>query len=108
MNIDSYQVMAVSTAIYPSEHGLAYTALGLAGEAGECAEKVKKVLRDNNGLIDQDRRAALKKELGDVLWYLANLAQELGYNLSDIAEENVRKLKSRQQRGVLTGDGDNR
>jgi NTP pyrophosphatase (non-canonical NTP hydrolase) len=85
-----------------------YPTLGLTGEAGEVAEKIKKVLRDKNGLIDKNTRRELKKELGDVLWYLANLATEIGLSLEEIARANLKKLASRKKRGKLHGSGDNR
>ena len=100
---DIYQDFTDSTAIYPPEKGLEYTALGLASEAGEFAGKVKKAIRDNT--YDADAMAA---ELGDVLWYLARAAAELDYHLSTIAEVNVEKLKSRKERNVISGEGDNR
>ncbi len=100
---DLYQDFTDSTAIYPPEKGLEYTALGLASEAGEFAGKVKKAIRDNT--YDADAMAA---ELGDVLWYLARAAAELDYHLSTIAEMNVEKLKSRKERNVLGGSGDDR
>lgn len=102
---DLYQESAMSTAIYPRHFSVIYPALGLAGEAGEVAERVKKGIRDNGGLFDQD---ALKKELGDVLWYVANLAADLEINLSEVAEANLQKLSDRAARKVLNGDGDNR
>ncbi len=100
---DAYQDFTDETAIYPPEKGLEYTALGLASEAGEFAGKIKKAIRDNN--YDYDAMAA---ELGDVLWYVARAAAELDIHLSDIAKENVEKLKSRKTRNVLKGDGDDR
>ena len=100
---DHYQDFTDSTAIYPPEKGLEYTALGLASEAGEFAGKVKKAIRDNT--YDADAMAA---ELGDVLWYLARAAAELDYHLSTIAEMNVEKLKSRKEHNVIKGDGDDR
>ena len=106
MNLNKYQEEAVKTAIY--SHIIIYPALGLAGEAGECCEHVKKVLRDNDGIFDDERREELKKEVGDTLWYIANLANDLGYTLEEIAQTNLEKLKSRQERGVLKGSGDNR
>jgi NTP pyrophosphatase (non-canonical NTP hydrolase) len=100
---DAYQDFAETTAIYPPEKGIEYTALGLASEAGEYAGKVKKMIRD--GSYNTDAMAA---ELGDVLWYLAMAAAELDLSLSDIAMMNVEKLKSRQERGKLQGAGDER
>lgn len=102
---DLYQESAMSTAIYPPHFSVIYPALGLAGEAGEVAERVKKGIRDNDGVFD---REAIKKELGDVLWYVANLAADLEINLNEVAEANLRKLSDRAARKVLNGDGDNR
>jgi NTP pyrophosphatase (non-canonical NTP hydrolase) len=110
-SFDSYQSAARSTAVYPNSGswgGLAYASLGLAGEAGEVANKVKKVLRDEDGKLSDERRAELADELGDVLWYVAAVAEELGAYLSDVAEVNVEKLRSRKERGVLKGSGDTR
>ncbi len=87
---------------------MAYPALGLAGEAGEVAEHAKKAIRDDAGNVSDERRAAMSKELGDVLWYVAQLATELELSLEEIAAQNLEKLLSRQQRGVLSGDGDDR
>ncbi len=100
---DSYQDFTDTTAIYPEDKALEYVALGLASEAGEFAGKIKKMIRDNNH--DQD---AMIAELGDVLWYVAQAASTLGVHLSDVAIDNVAKLKSRQERGTLKGDGDDR
>ena len=100
---DAYQDFTDTTAIYPEDKALEYVALGLASEAGEFAGKIKKMIRDNNH--DQD---AMIAELGDVLWYLARAAAELDVHLSDVAIDNVAKLKSRQERGTLKGDGDDR
>lgn len=100
---DLYQDFTDSTAIYPPEKGLEYTALGLASEAGEFAGKVKKMIRDKT--YDTE---AMIAELGDVLWYVARAAAELDVHLSDVAKDNVEKLKSRMERNVVKGDGDNR
>ena len=97
-----------TSAEYPREAWLAYPALGLSGEAGEVAEHAKKAIRDDGGQVTEERRAAMAKELGDVLWYVAQLASELGLKLEDIAQANLDKLLSRQQRGVLSGSGDDR
>ncbi len=85
-----------------------FPVLGLVGEAGEVAEKIKKVLRDNEGKIEEEQKKEIKKELGDVLWYLSQLATELGLSLTDIAAYNIEKIKSRRERGVANGKGDNR
>jgi NTP pyrophosphatase (non-canonical NTP hydrolase) len=108
VEISEYQRLSRRTAEYPREAWLSYPALGLAGEAGEVAEHAKKTIRDDAGVITDERRAALRKELGDVLWYVAQLASELGLDLDDIAEANLEKLLSRQRRGVLSGSGDER
>ena len=101
-----YQNSACKTAIFPKELGVQYLALGLTGEAGEVANKVKKLIRD--GGDSPDKRKEIAKELGDVCWYLAVLAQELGSNLGKIMEDNLNKLEDRRVRGVLGGSGDNR
>ena len=103
MNLSDYQDAAVDSAIYSRDYAVTYPILGLVGEAGEVAEKWKKNLRD--GVFDLDEMA---KELGDVLWYLANTANDLGLNLDFIAWQNLDKLADRKARGVLAGNGDNR
>lgn len=103
-----YQRQAAETAVYPGPgetSGLAYVSLGLVGEAGEVANKVKKILRDAD---TPERRAAVAEELGDVLWYTAMLATELGVDLGQVAALNLAKLESRALRGTLRGDGDRR
>ena len=100
---DAYQDFTDETAIYPDEKGLEYTALGLTSEAGEFAGKVNKAIRDNN--YDHD---AMVAELGDVLWYVAQAAAALGVHLSDVAQMNVEKLKSRKERNTIGGSGDDR
>jgi NTP pyrophosphatase (non-canonical NTP hydrolase) len=108
MELAEYQRLSRRTAEYPREAWLAYPALGLAGEAGEVAEHAKKAIRDDGGAVVDERRAAIAKELGDVLWYVAQLASELGLELEEIAQANLDKLLSRQRRGVLSGSGDDR
>jgi NTP pyrophosphatase (non-canonical NTP hydrolase) len=108
MELSEYQLLSRRTAEYPREAWLAYPALGLAGEAGEVAEHAKKAIRDDAGEVSDERRAAMGKELGDVLWYVAQLASELGLDLDEIARVNLDKLLSRQRRGVLSGSGDER
>ncbi|MBN2305763.1 MAG: nucleoside triphosphate pyrophosphohydrolase family protein [Anaerolineae bacterium] len=104
-----YQQRAGDTAHYPDAgHNPIYPTLGLAGEAGEVAEKVKKVLRDNGGNFDAAAVAAIQKELGDVLWYVARLAAELGLDLEQVAADNLAKLASRKARGAISGSGDER
>jgi NTP pyrophosphatase (non-canonical NTP hydrolase) len=109
MNFDDFQKFIEETAIYPHKgDNLAYPALGLTGEAGEVADKVKKLIRDHDGKLTPELAQEMVKELGDVLWYLAALSLELKVNLSDVAAANVKKLRDRKKRGVLKGDGDNR
>ena len=109
MELSDYQQRSRATAVYPGAgHNLAYPALGLCGEAGEAAEKVKKAMRDDGGVLTDERRAALAAELGDVLWYVAQLATEAGLDLDEIADDNLAKLLSRKERNVLQGSGDAR
>ena len=109
MELSDYQRASRATAVYPNAGSdLTYPALGLCGEAGEVAEKVKKAIRDDGGVLSDERRGALAAELGDVLWYVAQLATEAGLDLDEIANENLAKLLSRQDRGVLQGSGDAR
>ena len=108
MKLNDYQNRARATAIYPRHTALAYCVLGLTGEAGEVADKVKKIIRDNDGVLTKESKQEIAKELGDVLWYLANLSAELGFDLQSVAEMNIQKLVSRKQRGKLSGSGDNR
>lgn len=114
MNFLDYQCGTAEFAIYPgaadteSYAGLSYVGLGLAGEAGEVAGKIKKIARDDDGLIHEAVRAKLADELGDVLWYVSQMASQLGLRLEGIARGNLAKLRDRQERGVLQGSGDNR
>lgn len=108
-DFDKYQKTCSKTAVYPNiGSNFIYPTLGLTDEAGEVAGKVKKVIRDNGGVMDEKRKKDIKKEMGDVLWYLAQLATELNLKLSDIASANVKKLTSRHLRGKIHGSGDNR
>lgn len=109
MNFEEYQKKSRVTAKYPDAgKNYIYPTLGLAGESGEVAEKIKKVIRDKGGIVDEETKEMIKKELGDVLWYVSQIATELGLTLDDIAEHNIEKLASRMERGKLGGDGDNR
>jgi NTP pyrophosphatase (non-canonical NTP hydrolase) len=108
VELSDYQRLSRATAEYSREAWLAYPALGLAGEAGEVAEHAKKAIRDDGAEITEERRAAMAKELGDVLWYVAQLATELDLDLGEVAEGNLEKLLSRQRRGMLHGSGDER
>lgn len=110
MDFNNYQFRAAKTAIYPKEglQGLLYTSLGLVSEAGEVAGKVKKILRDDQSVISPDRHEQLVDELGDVLWYCAMVADELGITLGYAAMRNIDKLEDRMNRGKIQGSGDNR
>jgi NTP pyrophosphatase (non-canonical NTP hydrolase) len=109
MNFTDYQTKSRVTAKYPAiGHAVIYPTLGLVNEAGEVAGKIKKVFRDKNGEISPETREALKAELGDVLWYLAQTCTELELSLDEVAESNIHKLLDRQARGKIHGDGDNR
>lgn len=113
MNLDKYQKQAsefdlFKTGVDLSMPGFLEKVLGLVGEAGEAADKVKKVLRDKGGRASEEDKAEIVKELGDVLWYVANVANYLGVSLSEVAEGNISKLTSRRKRGKISGSGDNR
>lgn len=109
MTFQEYQKLSRETAIYPGAgKNFIYPSLGLAGESGEVAEIIKRVLRDKGGSIDEESRLALQKELGDVLWYVSQLATETGLSLDKIAEDNIKKLQDRKNRGVLHGKGNER
>ncbi|OIN85550.1 MAG: nucleotide pyrophosphohydrolase [Anaerolineae bacterium CG1_02_58_13] len=109
MNFSDYQKRSRATAQYPSiGHPVIYPVLGLANEAGEVAGKIKKVFRDKGGEISAEMRNALQAELGDVLWYLAQVCTELDISMDEVAESNLAKLLDRQARGKIRGDGDNR
>lgn len=111
MDMNGYQGFARMTAMYPKAgelQGFLYTCLGLSGEAGEVADKAKKILRDHGGVIPDDKKEEIRDELGDVLWYIANAAHELGFSLEEVAARNLQKLNSRLERGVVSGSGDYR
>lgn len=103
-HFNDYQEFVKTMKVYPSEYKMIYPTLGLVGEAGEVAEKVKKVLRGDRVIP----REEIAKEVGDVLWYAAALAEDLGYTLEEIVMMNVAKLSDRKERGVVKGDGDQR
>lgn len=107
MDFNQYQIEAMKNKVYGYGDKIIYPTLGLANEAGEVAGKVKKVLRDSGGNFEESK-TKIADELGDVLWYLAAVAQDLGYDLQTIAEMNIMKLTSRRERGVIQGSGDNR
>lgn len=109
MNFNEYQSESRKTALYPDAgKNFVYPTLGLAGEAGEVADKLKKTIRDDDGVLTDEKRREVGKELGDVLWYVAQVASELNLSLDEIARQNLEKLFSRKERGVLGGSGDNR
>ena len=109
MDFNTYQKKARLTAQYPNlGSNNIYPTLGLVGEAGEVAEKVKKVIRDKNGVFDEDSKKGIKKELGDVLWYLSNLCTEFNFSLEEVALQNIDKLKLRVANGCISGSGDDR
>lgn len=107
VTLNDYQTEALRTAIY--KNPVIYPTIGLTGEAGEVADKVKKVLRDHNGVFEnEDLRRGIALELGDVLWYVAALARDLEFSLQEVAGLNINKLRSRASRGKLSGSGDER
>ena len=108
MQLDDYQDNAKKTAIYAPEHKILYPALGLAGEAGEVANKVKKIMRDGIQNLPPDWKHQLASEIGDVLWYCAVLASDLNVSLGTIAAQNIEKLERRKRTGTLQGSGDKR
>ncbi len=109
MEFNDYQRESHKTALYPDAgSNVIYPTLGLVGEAGEVADKIKKILRDKNGVFDKDSKDAIKFELGDVLWYISQLSSELGFELEEVAHANLQKLNSRKSRGKIKGSGDNR
>jgi NTP pyrophosphatase (non-canonical NTP hydrolase) len=110
MTLEEYQNKALTTVIKTDSEfrDLLHWVLGINGEAGEIAEKVKKIIRDKNAVVSEEDKAELAKEVGDVLWYLAVFAHHLGVPLDEIAQQNLDKLQSRKKRGVLQGSGDNR
>ena len=109
MDFKTYQKKARLTAQYPNlGSNNIYPTLGLVGEAGEVAEKVKKVIRDKNGVFDDESKKGIKKELGDVLWYLSNLCNEFNFSFEEVALLNLEKLKLRASKGKISGSGDDR
>ena len=108
VDFNSYQRSAVTTAIYPDQHKITYPALGMAGEAGEVANKVKKLIRDGPEKRPDTWREDIASEIGDVLWYCAALATALNLTLGMIASQNLAKLQKRKDKGTIGGSGDNR
>jgi NTP pyrophosphatase (non-canonical NTP hydrolase) len=113
LTLSEYQQRTTSTAVYPGAReknliGLNYAGLGASNEAGEIAGKIKKIWRDDDGVVTDEKRIAIAGEVGDVLWYLGQVADQLGLDLGAIAEANLAKLADRKARGVIGGSGDNR
>jgi NTP pyrophosphatase (non-canonical NTP hydrolase) len=110
MNFDDYQKQALTTSKLTGDElkDIMHWVLGITGESGEIAEKVKKIIRDKNGEFNAQDKTEIAKEIGDVLWYLATLAHQLGVSFDYIAKQNLDKLRSRKERGVIGGSGDNR
>lgn len=111
MDFDEYEKLASRTATFDGsqkEYALLYLGLGVTGEAGEIAEKIKKIARNDDGVVSPEKREALKQEIGDVLWYLSQLSRHLGFPFSDAAKANIRKTADRAARGVIKSSGDTR
>lgn len=108
LTLNEYQALALQTAIFSTDMNISYLTLALCGEVGEVADKVKKVIRDKHGQFYAPDMAAIALELGDAMWYIANIAKFLGYGLSDIGRLNLEKIQSRIERGTLHGSGDER
>ena len=107
-DLDMYQQVAKQTAIYPREQAIIYPTLGLTGEAGEVANKVKKIIRDDGNKINESLVQEISAEIGDCLWYISVLADDIGIKLSDIANSNLIKLENRKKKGTIHGSGDKR
>ena len=110
-NVVIYQQLCTETQIYPREHAVFYPALGLAGEAGEVANKIKKIMRDRKGDVNNlpgEVKDDITSELGDCLWYISALATDLGIGLDGVVVENIRKLQKRKEKGTIHGSGDKR
>ena len=108
MDMDDFQKLAAETAIYSKKHAVIYPALGLAAEAGEVANKVKKIIRDGSNKDNDNLVSEIKAEIGDCLWYIAVLADDFNIKLSDIASANIEKLANRKKKGTIHGAGDDR
>src|SRR3970040_680465 len=111
LDFDLYQFKARETAIYPEKGklgGLLYTTIGLCGESGELANKVKKILRDTESQTTEESRIKISEELGDILWYIAMLCDKLNLRMAQVANNNIQKLQARKLNGKIGGDGDNR
>lgn len=108
MTLNEYQMMSGETAVYPKDKAIEYLILGMVGEAGEVANKYKKVIRDDDGELTDEKKAEILDELGDVLWYLARIPDELGVDLEVVGIRNINKLLERKENGTIKGSGDSR
>lgn len=109
MEFNEYDERAKKTAVYPNiGNNYVYPVLGLCGEAGEVSEKIKKVIRDFGGVMSDEQKEEIKKELGDVLWYVSAISSELGFSMEEVAQKNLEKLGKRSEEKKLHGNGDNR
>jgi NTP pyrophosphatase (non-canonical NTP hydrolase) len=109
MDFNEYQKESRKTAEYSDQgNNYLYPLLGLAGESGEVVEKFKKMIRNNDGVMTDEIKDSIKKELGDLLWYVAQICTEIGIELDDVASTNIEKLLSRSKRGVINSEGDDR
>lgn len=111
MDFDEYEKLAARTGVFEgklAENPLMYLGLGVTSEAGEVADKIKKIMRNDQGVISEEKRQALKSELGDVLWYLSQIAKHLSIPFSEVAQANIDKLADRAKRNVISSTGDNR
>ena len=111
MDFDEYEKLASRTGVFEgkvAENPLMYLGLGVTSEAGEVADKIKKIMRNDQGVISTERKEALKFELGDVLWYLSQISRQIGIPFSEVATANIEKLADRAKRNVISSDGDNR
>lgn len=108
VGISQYPLEVAKYAIYPGDRGIEYLVMGMCSEAGEVAGKLKKIIRDKEGIMDRESQDAMADEVGDVLWYVTMLSMELGFTLDQIADRNASKLRSRSERNAIKGDGDNR
>lgn len=110
MTLDEYQKEALVTAVWSGDDfkDLSHWVFGIAGESGEIAEKIKKIIRDHDGVLSDEAKQEIIKEMGDVLWYLAVLAEHLGYKFDQVGRTNIKKLRDRQARNKIHGSGDNR
>lgn len=110
MTFNEYQNQALTTAVYSGDEfkDLMHWVLGINGEAGEISEKIKKIVRDKDGIVTKNDKEEIIKEMGDVLWYLAVLARHFDYDFEEVSKRNIAKLTSRKARGTIEGSGDNR